>query len=779
MMTNNSPDYKRLYEEAQREREEEQRRREEEQRRREEAEQGQQEERQKREQAEKQTSRTTLPQYLNECHIHLQAGLAVQSIALSTKGDPSNARQKKRPEKIHRWSDFPSRQLKIWNELVTSPFMTEGHFTSPHTMLENGETIRRRMVSSELDIHHFQRTTVEEPVSLMIERIYNDETLREKFGLKGSIQFENHANTLSPDDALSDRVRSIEISDRGRRRSPRLLERGQRDLASSRPKSPVSRPVVTGRPRADQFCVYNMSTDPERVERVPAFIVEYKAPHKLTLRAIQEGLRDMALQDVLDCGESDTPSKKYQRLVAAAVTQAFSYMVMAGLEFGYVCTGQAFIFLQVPEDPTTVRYFLSTPQADVGDLTGWSDDVASSTKNRLHLTAVAQVLAFTLQALQSPPRSHEWRAKAEDTLKTWEYVYSEVLDAAPAPEATPSEYWPSPSNELKRVSPIALRQRPVPHPRNACRPTSDVVPEEDDPDADHGSPDTPSQPSRKPAARAAKSNGESGQASKATQSSRRNRGNQRARLFCTRRCLLGLVRGGNLDRDCPNVNEHGTTIHRIDKDMFLPMMRDQLSRTLDSDFEPCGRPGSRGVPFRATLASHGYTVIAKCTPADFVAYLQHEAVVYKRLQPIQGHHVPIHLGSMDLQRPYYYEGIAKLVRVMFLGYGGAPISRQWKNLDQLCALRQVESCMRAIHALGVLHRDVMPRNILWHCDSGEATVIDFERAKIGPARPVLGPLSTNRKRKQKNDSNGQKHTGCAERLFAQEMAELREEISCL
>jgi hypothetical protein len=42
-------------------------------------------------------------------------------------------------------------------------------------MLENGETIRRRMVSSELDVHHFQRTTVEEPLSLAIERIYNDE----------------------------------------------------------------------------------------------------------------------------------------------------------------------------------------------------------------------------------------------------------------------------------------------------------------------------------------------------------------------------------------------------------------------------------------------------------------------------------------------------------------------------------------------------------------------------------------------------------------------------
>lgn len=241
-------------------------------------------------------------------------------------------------------------------------------------MLENGETIRRRMISSELDIHHFQRTTVEEPVSLMIERIFKDDTLREKFGLKGSVQFENHANTLSPDEALGENMCLIEISDRGRRRSPRLLEKSRRDCASSRPESPTSKPAVTNRPRADHFCEYNISTDPQREECVPAFIVEYKAPHKLTRRAIQEALRDMALEDVLGDGDDDTSHKKYQRLVAAAVTQAFSYMVLAGLEFGYVCTGEAFIFLQVPEDPSTVHYFLSMPQENVGPSTGWSED---------------------------------------------------------------------------------------------------------------------------------------------------------------------------------------------------------------------------------------------------------------------------------------------------------------------------------------------------------------------------------------------------------------------
>lgn len=60
-------------------------------------------------------------------------------------------------------------------------------------MLENGETIRRRIINSDLETHHFQRTTVEEPVSLLTERIFEDDTLREKFGMKGSVQFENHA----------------------------------------------------------------------------------------------------------------------------------------------------------------------------------------------------------------------------------------------------------------------------------------------------------------------------------------------------------------------------------------------------------------------------------------------------------------------------------------------------------------------------------------------------------------------------------------------------------
>ncbi|KAF2254140.1 hypothetical protein BU26DRAFT_379243, partial [Trematosphaeria pertusa] len=37
---------------------------------------------------------------------------------------------------------------------------------------------------------------------------------------------------------------------------------------------------------------------------------------------------------------------------------------------------------------------------------------------------------------------------------------------------------------------------------------------------------------------------------------------------------------------------------------------------------------------------------------------------------------------------------------------------------------------RAIHNLGVLHKDLEPRNILWSEETGRVMVIDFERAEV-------------------------------------------------
>ncbi|KXH64102.1 hypothetical protein CNYM01_14385, partial [Colletotrichum nymphaeae SA-01] len=109
-------------------------------------------------------------------------------------------------------------------------------------------------------------------------------------------------------------------------------------------------------------------------------------------------------------------------LVAAVVTQLFSYMIGKGIQYGYVCTGEAFVFLHIPDDPTIVYYSVRVPNLDVLD----DDD----DENRLHGTAVAQVFAFILQALRADPPPQSWHDTAAG-LDTWAVEYDDVLRNIP------------------------------------------------------------------------------------------------------------------------------------------------------------------------------------------------------------------------------------------------------------------------------------------------------------------------------------------------------------
>ncbi|KAJ6105931.1 hypothetical protein N7512_009448 [Penicillium capsulatum] len=182
-----------------------------------------------------------------------------------------------------------------------------------------GESIRRQLIGSELDMNHFLRQTVEDHVSKIIEELYKDPALRQTFGLRGSIRFENHSNTLSPEQELVEGLQSVDIRGRpSRRRSPRLAEREERasSAATRQPKTPPK--VRTKRPRADQFCVYNIPNEiSEPTHRVAAYIKEYKSPHKVTLGHIYEGLGDMNVDEVIQEKDDDSPKVRFQRALTA------------------------------------------------------------------------------------------------------------------------------------------------------------------------------------------------------------------------------------------------------------------------------------------------------------------------------------------------------------------------------------------------------------------------------------------------------------------------------
>jgi hypothetical protein len=109
------------------------------------------------------------------------------------------------------------------------------------------------------------------------------------------------------------------------------------------------------RPRADQFCVYNTGTTRNAQDRITAFIQEFKAPHKLPLGHIYQGLDEMVLNEVVQCHEDEILRDRFRRLITAVITQALSYMIKIGVEFRYVYTGEAYVFLQVGDDPRIVH----------------------------------------------------------------------------------------------------------------------------------------------------------------------------------------------------------------------------------------------------------------------------------------------------------------------------------------------------------------------------------------------------------------------------------------
>ncbi len=699
-----------LREEEQRLREEEQRLREEEQRRREEAESRALDEQRQREEAEEvaETSRPqTLEPYLEACH---SLGLAIDVVtdrSLTTQGNTTNPVGRIYPRRIIPWDNFPERQEEIWNQLSEPSFAFQPAFPSRHQL----DYVRSLIgpISSEHGLRYFERDTVENAVQKLVDAVYENQPLRDSLGLRGTVTFESHTNLGTPADNLGDSVRS-------------------------------HRPAKGKGNRADQFCIHRISDG----TNIPATAIEYKAPHKLSQDEVVTGLaseiqpeRDVINKD----GEGFAFASK--ALAAAVVTQLFSYMIGKSIQYGYVCTGEAFVFLYIPNDPATVFYYVCVPNLDVLD-----DD-----ENRLHRTAVAQVFAFILQALRAKPPTQSWHDAVAD-LDTWAVEYDDVLSKIPetvrkGKERGSSPYKPQRWRGRKR-SPIQTRAR--------CRqPDMKLHPRDDDDDEEAAPPSpTPNRSTRstRSGGKAATSNTSPGR-----RQGRRGRGGHRQgeakqasiqdRSYCTQQCLLGLAYGGPMDKTCPNAGSHGS--RRLDRVEFLRLLRAQLAedRGPDADATPLYLSGSVGSLFKVRLSAYGYTLVAKGVETDDVARLQHENKVYDKLHSIQGKYVPVCLGLIDLVLPYYYDG-GVFKHFMLLSWAGRPVSRCIDQIDKTLTVDAITRAFTELHRLRILHGDAEPRNILYDTISGNFTVIDFERAEFRGRQPLglIRPNSRDRKRKR-------------------------------
>ena len=740
-MSRRDSDFERLAQrmhEAERRADEERRRADEERRGRRQAER-------RADEAERRTRKSTLTEYLELCHTHLFETISLQpEKSLSTQGDITSPVSKTRPDYLQPWLEFLEVQKDILERLQTAyPYEDAPKVFEDRAFMEGlGDRVRSRLLASEEDLKMVQRETVETPVSNIINHLILMDCVRAQFDLPDGIVFDNHPNAIS--------------------------DNNQEVIQRRLPSTPQRSTPAGSRQYSDQICVYTV-VEGGRTHRRLAFVIEHKPPHKLTLANLRLGLRSMNLkEDVID--RASVPTSKdnvahfqyhSDRLVATVVTQAFSYMISGGTQYGYITTGEAFVFLQIsPENPGTVYYHLAEPRADV------DAQIQQFPANREfhHRTAVSQVLAFTLLALQTARTPQRWHRAALNALGKWEVDYGEVLRSIPTTirKSPPASNYRPRTYRLVDRSPIQFRRRragPV-----SCNTTDYHGPGDghDSPDSsDHehqeaGPLDTLSRPS-------GRANRRGGSQARGGSQSGSHRQTGSSRQFCTQRCLRGLESGGLLDVDCPNANLHdqegGPTIyrHRIDRRTLLALLRKQLHETMDEDCQPLGLQGARGALFKVTLASHGYTIVAKGTVQAFVEDLQHEADVYRRLQPLQGRCVPVCLGGVDLLIPYYYDVGVEIMHMMFLSWAGGCLDNITvsEDTERQGLVKKAMRSIKAIHRFGVLHKDVRSANLLWSRETSQIMLIDFERSEIqeGPPTP-LSPINLNVQRKQNLEGRG-------------------------
>lgn len=242
------------------------------------------------------------------------------------------------------------------------------------------------------------------------------------------------------------------------------------------------------------------------------------------------------------------------------------------------------------------------------------------------------------------------------------------------------------------------------------------------------------------------------------------------RQYCTQKCLLGLTRGGELDRKCPNVSAHGVDRHRLNGTTLIRQLNQQLSSEVLRPDQKLGceslhMHGCRGALFKITLLSHGYTFVGKGAPVEFGDRVKNEELVYSRLSPLQGTFVPVLLGSLRLRRPFSYDGIAEMAHLLCMGFAGRTLTRQ-HALDRREIIQRAEISLQAIHNLGVLHRDPIPGNMTWNERDRCVMFIDFERSTLQNRRLPLSAISSNQKRKRvtgRLKMSPDKHLNCFER----------------
>ncbi|KAK3359994.1 hypothetical protein B0T25DRAFT_534463, partial [Lasiosphaeria hispida] len=404
----------------------------------------------------------------------------------------------------------------------------------------------------------------------------------------------------------------------------------------------------------------------------------------------------------------------HHKMVAKVLCQAYHYMIISGLAYGYVSSGDCMVFLTIPHD--TPDILLAYLVHDFGNT------------QEAQQTFVAQLATLVLLALKAEVPPAQWILNAEQTLPRWLPKSNKMAGDLQFPGFAGGA--------------LSL-PRPPPPPTPSCRgdiPAIDYHQHDDDNNDDNndnagsiaGPRDTTAKQKKEgPPPPAAASMSDTAASSRGTRASGSN-----SAPFCTQACLLSLCRQGALDPGCPNTPIHGRqgrqSHHPVSALNICLLVRDQLAYDLDQGCEcldKYGMFGATGVLFKITTSRYGYTFVAKGVQAVDADTLEEEACIYSHCRDLQGIFIPVHLGNINLVHPYPLRSLALVHSMMFLSWAGS-------TLDA-CILpagidpqAKTDTAVEALTQLGIEYYDLKKTNLTWNEEVGRVMIIDFNMARI-------------------------------------------------
>ncbi|KAJ5902656.1 hypothetical protein N7495_003184 [Penicillium taxi] len=191
-----------------------------------------------------------------------------------------------------------------------------------------------------------------------------------------------------------------------------------------------------------------------------------------------------------------------------------------------------------------------------------------------------------------------------------------------------------------------------------------------------------------------------------------------------------LQTGGILDYCCPNVKLHrrGQDFinYPINSEDLIPLLKAQLDENIDRCI-PFGNCGAYGASFKLICAEYGYVFVGKGTTSVLWKEVSREAQVYHILQKAQASAVPVFLDQIDLAKVCFLHGAGEIRHMLIIGWGGNSTATMELTPE---LLKHIHKSTKEIKALGTVHEDLRPDNVLWNEELGRALIIDFHRSTL-------------------------------------------------